>query len=117
LIDYMYITTTTSFDQKHQRGVSKRPGLQLAARSKVLEALQAHAKLAAPAIWSTGGRNLVRGLPAKTLEEGLDLRTVVIEFESVAAALAAHESDAYQTARRVLGDGAVRNIGIVEGME
>jgi uncharacterized protein (DUF1330 family) len=84
---------------------------------KNVEALDAYAKLAGPAIWSAGGRNLVRGLPAKTLEEGLNLRTVVIEFDSVAAALAAYESDAYQTARKVLGDAAVRDIRIVEGME
>ena len=44
------------------------------------EALDAYAKLAGPAIWDAGGRNLVRGIPAKTLEEGLNLRTVVIEF-------------------------------------
>ncbi len=81
------------------------------------EALEAYAKLAGPAIWSAGGRNLVRGMPAKTLEEGLNQRTVVIEFESVSAALAAYNSDAYQAARKVLGDAAVRDIRIVEGME
>ena len=42
------------------------------------EALAAYAKLAGPALWSAGGRNLVRGVPANTLEEGLDLRAVVI---------------------------------------
>ena len=81
------------------------------------EALDAYAKLAGPAIWSAGGRNLVPGNPAKTLEEGLDLRTVVIEFESVAAAIAAYESSAYQAARKILGDGAIRDIRIVEGLE
>jgi uncharacterized protein (DUF1330 family) len=77
------------------------------------EALAAYAKLAGPAIWSAGGRNLV-GTPAKTREEGLDLRTVVIEFESVASALAAYESPACQAARKVLGDAAVRDIRIVD---
>ena len=81
------------------------------------EALDAYAKLAGPAIWNAGGRNLVRGNPAKTLEDGLDLRTVVIEFESVAAATAAYGSSAYQAARKILGDGAVRDIRIVEGVE
>ena len=81
------------------------------------EALNAYAKLAGPAIWDAGGRNLVRGIPATTLEEGLNLRTVVIEFESVAAAIAAYESPAYQAARKILGDGAVRDIRIVEGVE
>src|SRR5580765_4661122 len=84
---------------------------------KDTEALDAYAKLAGPAIWSAGGRNLVRGIPAKTLEEGLSLRTVVIEFESVAAALKAYESSAYEAARKILGDGAVRDIRIVEGLE
>jgi len=81
------------------------------------EALAAYAKLAGPAILNAGGRNLVRGTPAKTLEDGLDLRTVVIEFESVTSALAAYESPAYQAARKLLGDGAVRDIRIVEGIE
>jgi uncharacterized protein (DUF1330 family) len=81
------------------------------------EALAVYAKLAGPALWSAGGRNLVRGTPAKTLEEGLDLRTVVIEFKSIAAALAAYESPAYQAARKILSDAAVRDIRIVEGVE
>ena len=81
------------------------------------EALEAYAKLAGPALRSAGGRNLVRGVPAKTLEEGLNMRTVVIEFESVAAAVAAYESPAYQAARKILGDGAIRDIRIVEGMD
>ena len=81
------------------------------------EALAAYAELAGPAIWSAGGRNLVRGTPAKILEDGLDLRTVVIEFESVASALAAYHSPAYQAARKVLGDAAVRDIRIVEGVQ
>jgi uncharacterized protein (DUF1330 family) len=47
----------------------------------------------------------------------LNLRAAAIEFESAAAALAAYQSLAYQTARKVLGDGAVRDIRIVEGLE
>ena len=81
------------------------------------QALAEYAKLAGPAIWNAEGRNLVRGTPAKTLEAGLNERTVVIEFESVASALAAYESPAYQAARKVLGDAAVRDIRIVEGAE
>jgi uncharacterized protein (DUF1330 family) len=81
------------------------------------QAIAEYAKLAGPAIWSAGGRNIVRGTPAKTLEEGLDLRTVVIEFDSVASALAAYESPAYQSARKILGDAAVRDIRIVESVE
>ena len=79
------------------------------------EALEAYAKLAGPAIWAAGGRNLVRGTPAKTLEAGLDLRTVVIEFDSVAAAIAAHDSPGYHAALKALGNGAERDIRILEG--
>ena len=77
--------------------------------------LAAYAKLAGPAITGAGGRFLVRGMPAKTYEAGLNQRTVMIEFDSVAAAVAAHDGPAYQEALRVLGDGAERDIRIVEG--
>jgi uncharacterized protein (DUF1330 family) len=80
------------------------------------EALAAYAKVSGPAIQAGGGRIMVRGTPAKTYEAGMDQRTVVIEFESVAAAIAAHDSPAYQAAMNVLGDAAVRDIRIVEGV-
>lgn len=79
------------------------------------DALAAYAKLAGPAIWASGRRNLVRGTPAKTLEAGLGLRTVVIAFDSVASAISAYESPEYQAARKLLGDTVVRDIRIVEG--
>lgn len=79
-------------------------------------ALAAYAELAGPAIQAGGGRILVRGTPAKAYEAGIDQRTVVIEFESVAAAIAGHDSPAYQAAMKVLGDAAVRDIRIVEGV-
>ena len=47
----------------------------------------------------------------------MDLRTVVIEFDSVASAIAAYDSPAYQDARKLLGDTVVRDIRIVEGTE
>ena len=80
------------------------------------DALAAYAKLAGPAIQGAGGRFLVRGMPAKTFEAGLNQRTVMIEFDSVAQAIAAHDSPAYQEALRVLGDAAERDIRIVEGV-
>ena len=43
-------------------------------------------------------------------------RTIVIEFDTVAAALATHDSPAYQEALAALGDGAERDIRIVEGV-
>ncbi len=79
-------------------------------------ALADYAKLAGPAIQAGGGKFLARGTPSKTYEAGLDQRTVVIEFESVAKAIAAHDSPGYQAALKALGNGAERDMRIVEGM-
>ncbi len=81
------------------------------------EALAAYAKLAGPALEAAGGRFLVRGFPAKVYESGLEQRLVIIEFASVAQAIAAHDGAAYQQALRVLGNGADRDLRIVEGVE
>jgi uncharacterized protein (DUF1330 family) len=80
------------------------------------EALGAYAKLAGPALQAAGGRFLTRGLPARVYESGLEQRTVILEFDSVAQAIAAHDSPAYQQALRVLGDGAERDVRIIEGV-
>jgi uncharacterized protein (DUF1330 family) len=79
------------------------------------EKLAAYAKLAGPAIQAAGGRFLVRGTPAKTFEGGLNQRTVVSEFPSLEKAVAAYETPAYKEALRALGNGAERDIRIVEG--
>jgi uncharacterized protein (DUF1330 family) len=81
------------------------------------EALVAYAKLASPALQAAGGRFLARGLPARVYENGLDERTVLIEFASLAQAIAAHDSPGYQEALRVLGNGADRDLRIVAGVE
>jgi uncharacterized protein (DUF1330 family) len=80
------------------------------------DALAAYAKLAGPAVQAAGGRFIVRGMPAKIYEQGLNQRVVVIEFDSVAQATAAHDSPGYQEALRVLGDAVEREIRIVEGV-
>jgi uncharacterized protein (DUF1330 family) len=80
------------------------------------DALAEYARLAGPAITAGGGKFLARGTPAKTYEAGLNQRTVMIEFESVAAALAAHDSPGYQAALKALGNGAERDMRIVEGV-
>jgi uncharacterized protein (DUF1330 family) len=79
------------------------------------EKLAAYAKLAGPAIQAQGGKFLVRGTPAKTFEGGLNQRTVVSEWPSLEKAIAAYESPAYKEALRALGNGAERDIRIVEG--
>jgi uncharacterized protein (DUF1330 family) len=83
------------------------------------DALAAYAKLAGPAIAAAGGKMLVRApAPAKTYEAGLNQRTVVIEFASLAQALAAHDTPGYLEALRVLGKGSVeRDMRVVEGVE
>jgi uncharacterized protein (DUF1330 family) len=80
------------------------------------EAVGAYAKLAGPALQAAGGRFLARGLPARVYESGLEQRTVILEFDSVAQAIAAHDSPAYRQALRVLGDGAERDLRIIEGV-
>ncbi len=74
-----------------------------------------YAALAGPVIRAGGGRFLVRGQPATVFEAGLMERTVVIEFDSVERAVAVHDGPEYQQALGVLGDGAARDLRIVEG--
>jgi uncharacterized protein (DUF1330 family) len=79
-------------------------------------ALAAYAKLAGPALEAAGGRFIARGLPARVYEGGIEERIVIIEFASVAQAIAAHDSPDYQKALRALGNGAARDMRIVEGV-
>ena len=80
------------------------------------DALAAYAKLAGPAIQASGGRFLARGGVAKTYEAGVNQRTVLIEFDSLDKALAAHETDDYKAALKALGNGAERDMRVVEGI-
>ena len=76
--------------------------------------LAAYIELAGPAMRASGGRFLARGRPARVFESGVMERTVVIEFDSVEQAVAAYESASYQEALRALGDGAERDLRIIE---
>lgn len=76
--------------------------------------LAAYAKLGGPALAAAGGRVLARGMPVQTYDNGLMQRTVLIEFDSVAAAKAAHDSPAYAEALRALGNAVDRDIRIIE---
>jgi uncharacterized protein (DUF1330 family) len=80
------------------------------------EKWSAYAKLAAPAIQKAGGRFIVRGNPAKVYEAGMKERVVIVEFDNVHKALAAHDTPDYQQALKALGDGAERDFRIVEGL-
>lgn len=80
------------------------------------DAMVAYGKLAGPALQSAGARFLARGMPTASYEKGLMERCVLIEFDSVEQAIAAHDSPGYQEALIALGSGAERDIRIVEGL-
>jgi uncharacterized protein (DUF1330 family) len=79
--------------------------------------LAAYAKLSRPALAPFGARYLALGTAAAAYEHGLKERIVIIEFPSLEKAIAARESDAYGEALKALGDGAVRDFRIIEGLE
>jgi len=76
----------------------------------------AYAKLAGPAIQKAGGRFIVRGSPAQTYEQGVKERVVIVEFDSVQKVIAAHDSPEYQQALKALGNGAERDMRVIEGL-
>lgn len=79
-------------------------------------AVKAYGQLAVPALESFGGRFLTKSTSQiQTREAGLQLRAVMVEFDSYEIALAAYESKAYQKALQALGSGAERDFRIVEG--
>jgi uncharacterized protein (DUF1330 family) len=79
--------------------------------------LAAYGKPATPAFEAFGARLLARGNAAAACERGLKERILIIEFPSLQKAIAAHDSPEYQEALKALGDGAVRDVRIVEGVE
>ncbi|MEV6493626.1 DUF1330 domain-containing protein [Actinoplanes sp. NPDC051633] len=78
--------------------------------------LARYVELAGPAIRAAGGVFLARGNPVHVLEGSAGLRTAVIRFESAEAAVAAYHSPAYQAAVAALGDGAERDIRVVDAV-
>ena len=79
-------------------------------------ALTEYAKLAGLPIQAAGGRFLARGAAAKSYEEGLNERSVLIEFDSVEKAVAAYESPGYQAALKMLKGAVERDVRILEGV-
>ncbi len=80
------------------------------------KALTEYAKLAAPAIAAGGGKFLARGVAEKAYEKGIKQRVVIIEYESIAKAIATHDSPGYQAALKVLGNAVDRDMRFVEGL-
>ncbi len=79
--------------------------------------LAEYSALAVPALEAAGGRIIARGTAARTFEAARNERTVVVEFDSVARAVAAYESPRYQAARRILEGAVEREVRIVEGVD
>lgn len=80
-------------------------------------AVKAYGALARPAIEAFGGRVLTKSTSrSQTRESGLQLRAIVVEFDSYDIAVEAHESEAYKKALQALGSGAERDFRIVEGV-
>ena len=79
--------------------------------------LDDYVRLAGPAIAAAGGTFVARGRAVAAFELGSTERTALIAFDSVEAAVAAYESPAYQKALAALGDGAERDIRIVEALD
>lgn len=80
-------------------------------------AVKAYGELAGPAVQSAGGRFLTRpGSRLEVHEAGALSPAVIVEFDSYDIACAAHASEGYQEALRVLGSGAERDFRIVEGV-
>jgi uncharacterized protein (DUF1330 family) len=80
-------------------------------------ALAEYAKAATGAISGNGGKFIARGVASAAYEGAVKGRTVIIEFPSVDAAVAAHDSPGYQAALKILGKAVEREIRIVEGVE
>jgi len=77
------------------------------------ERLGRYIERAGPAMLAAGGRFLARGEPLIALEGESALRTTIIEFPDLDAAVAAYHSEAYQEALRILGDAATREIRVI----
>jgi len=78
--------------------------------------LAAYAEHARPVLEAAGGTFLARGLPEVVYEGGEKTRMTLIQFDSVDAAAAAHESPGYQEALALLDGGAVREIRLIPGL-
>ena len=79
--------------------------------------LAAYAEIAGPAVMAAGGKFIARGVATKAFEAGKVQRTTLVEFESLEAAIAAHETPEYKEALAALEGGVTRDLRIVEGAE
>ena len=80
------------------------------------ENLSNYAPKALEAMTNAGAKFIARGMPVATFENGIQQRTVSVEFESTDVARAAITSDAYQAAFALLGE-VDRDVRVIEGFE
>ena len=81
------------------------------------EKVKKYSELAPLAMRPRGAKILARDGWVSAFEDGIEERTVVAEFPSYEAALEAYNSPEYQAAKEALGDGAIRDFRIVEGVD
>ncbi len=78
-------------------------------------ALAEYAARAGPLIRSLGGRFLARRVAARSYEGGAAERTVILEFDSLAQAVAAYENAEYQAIAALLRGAVEREVRLIEG--
>ncbi len=76
----------------------------------------AYTELAGPAIARAGGRVIARGMPLAIFEQGVDQRSLIIEWDSLEEAKAVYEAEDYKAALAKLGSSAERDIRILEAV-
>ena len=78
-------------------------------------AVERYVAPATDAILANGGRVLAGGVPARSYEEGVASRLVIVEFDSLQQAIDAYEHPDYQATLVHLVGAAERDVRIIEG--
>ena len=82
-----------------------------------IETYRQYQAFVGPFLAEAGGRFIVRGGERLAKEGDVRARTVVVEFASYAQAVAAYESDAYQSGMQQRLAAGVADFVIVEGFD
>tara|TARA_A100001011_G_scaffold302238_1_gene315923 strand:- start:693 stop:986 length:294 start_codon:yes stop_codon:yes gene_type:complete len=80
------------------------------------EKREAYIKLAFPAIKLAGGKVLAQSKNVIVKENGINERTILVEFDTLEKAINAYNSKDYQEALKVLDNGSDRDVRIFEGI-
>jgi uncharacterized protein (DUF1330 family) len=78
---------------------------------------EAYRAAVGPALAAFGGRFVVRGGTAVVREGVSRARNVVVEFASLATAVACYDSPSYQQAKAIREEAAISDFVIVEGWD